>query len=122
MFAGSTGSQCFCVSAPVFVSHYPAENKDLRQKLRTRERASAGMTHYDAVRVSQFAKEKKELREKVKRREWTSAGTTDVNAYYSQKVNGLFIPAAVLQEPFFSADFPSARNAGGLGAVLGHEM
>mmetsp|Transcript_16149 Transcript_16149/g.37310 ORF Transcript_16149/g.37310 Transcript_16149/m.37310 type:complete len:768 (-) Transcript_16149:97-2400(-) len=69
-----------------------------------------------------FEKEKKKLREPVKRRAWTAAGSTDVNAYYSQKVNGLFIPAAVLQEPFFDAKAPSARNAGGIGAILGHEM
>ena len=51
----------------------------------------------------------------VKRREWQFAGSTDVNAYYSQKVNGLFIPAAVLDKPFFSPEFDSARNYGSIG-------
>jgi len=78
--------------------------------------------NYRKVEKCRFSKEKKRVREPVKRRAWTAAGSTDVNAYYSQKVNGLFIPAAVLQEPFFDAKYPSARNAGGLGAVLGHEM
>ena len=26
------------------------------------------------------------------------------------------------QPPFFAADYPAARNYGGIGAVLGHEM
>ena len=52
----------------------------------------------------------------VKRREWQFAGSTDVNAYYSQKVNGLFIPAAVLDKPFFSPEFDSARNYGSIGS------
>jgi len=67
-------------------------------------------------------KQRRRLHEDVDRREWSSEGSTDVNAYYSQKVNGLFIPAAVLDPPFFNADFPSARNYGSIGAVLGHEM
>ena len=87
----------------------------------------------------------------MKRREWQYAGSTEVNAYYSQKVNGLFIPAAVpkilknqssivalpsrcsrvltfanvyqvLNKPFFSPEYDEARNYGSIGAVLGHEM
>jgi len=67
-------------------------------------------------------KERSRLHQEVDRREWQYAGSTDVNAYYSQKVNGLFIPAAVLDPPFFDAGYPSARNYGSIGAVLGHEM
>lgn len=55
------------------------------------------------------------------RTRWDMASTT-VNAYYDRNKNGLFIPAAILQPPFFNASFPFARNAGGIGSILGHEM
>jgi len=52
---------------------------------------------------------------------WSHAATT-TNAYYSRNKNALFIPAGILQPPFFSPDFPDSRNYGGIGSVLGHEM
>jgi hypothetical protein len=52
---------------------------------------------------------------------WTHPAIT-VNAYYARGRNALFIPAGILQPPFFSAAFSPARNYGGIGAVLGHEM
>jgi len=78
--------------------------------------------NYLKTEVCRVEKSRQKLREKVDRREWHYAGATDVNAYYSQKVNGLFIPAAVIDKPFFSAEYDDARNYGSLGAVLGHEM
>jgi len=85
-------------------------------------RTDSFMANYQKTEECRAAKQRKKLYEKVKRREWQYAGSTDVNAYYSQKVNGLFIPAAVLDKPFFSPDFDEARNYGSIGAVLGHEM
>jgi hypothetical protein len=32
------------------------------------------------------------------------------------------LAAGILQPPFFSADYPAARNYGAIGSVLGHEM
>ena len=52
---------------------------------------------------------------------WSHAATT-TNAYYSRNQNALFIPAGILQPPFFSPDFDDCRNYGGIGSVLGHEM
>ena len=60
---------------------------------------------------------------KVERRRWgSSTSATDVNAFYSRKVNGVFIPAGILQDPFFSETQAKARNYGSVGAICGHEM
>ena len=44
------------------------------------------------------------------------------DAQYAQRsytANGLFVPAGILQKPFFAADYDAARNYGALGAILG---
>jgi len=55
------------------------------------------------------------------RRRW-SMSVMSVNSYYDNAVNGLFITAGMLQKPFFDADYDMARNFGGVGAIMGHEL
>ena len=57
----------------------------------------------------------------VDRDEWLMLPQT-VNAYYHPLRNEIVFPAAILQPPFFGADAPDARNYGGIGAVIGHEI
>jgi len=45
-----------------------------------------------------------------------------VDAFYSYDKNGIFVPAGILQKPFFSTTYRSARNYGAIGTILGHEM
>jgi len=59
---------------------------------------------------------------KVDKRKWGDSSATDVNSYYNRKVNGIFIPAGILQQPFYARDQPVARSYGSVGAICGHEM
>ena len=45
-----------------------------------------------------------------------------VDAFYSYDKNGIFVPAGILQKPFFSTTYRAARNYGAIGTILGHEM
>jgi len=62
------------------------------------------------------------LPEAPNRRSWGGSTPMDVNAFYGPNNNGLWIPAGILQAPFFDAEYPAARNFGAIGSVLGHEM
>ncbi len=53
--------------------------------------------------------------------EWGMTPQT-INAYYNPLQNEITFPAAILQPPFFDAEADDARNYGGIGAVIGHEM
>ena len=64
----------------------------------------------------------KRLTRKTDPHRWGSTSPTMVDAFYSYTANGLYVPAGVLQEPFFSASYPPARNFGALGGILGHEI
>jgi len=62
------------------------------------------------------------LSKPVDRERWGSMDPTQVDGSYARQVNGIFVPGGLLQEPFFSSTFPSSRNYGSVGSVLGHEM
>ena len=82
-----------------------------------------GGLYENIVTVSQaHSKEERDTlyKEPVKDK-WSHSATT-INAYYSRDKNALFIPAGILQPPFFSPEYPDCRNYGGIGSVLGHEM
>jgi len=64
----------------------------------------------------------RELTEPTDRRSWGGSTPLEVNAFYGPSSNGLWIPAGVLQDPFFSFKNTDARNYGAIGTILGHEM
>ena len=52
---------------------------------------------------------------------WEMSAMT-VNAYYHPLYNEIVFPAGILQEPFYSVKNSFGENAGGIGAVISHEM
>uniref|UniRef100_A0A7S0DV73 Peptidase M13 C-terminal domain-containing protein n=1 Tax=Hanusia phi TaxID=3032 RepID=A0A7S0DV73_9CRYP len=58
----------------------------------------------------------------VQRNRWGTTSPAMVDAFYSYDKNGIFVPAGILQKPFFSTTYRAARNFGAIGTILGHEM
>jgi putative endopeptidase len=75
------------------------------------ERSDVFEWHYRLDRIDQ----------PVDRNEWNMTPPT-INAYYTQSLNSIFFPAAILQPPFFDPHADDAVNYGGIGAVIGHEI
>jgi putative endopeptidase len=57
----------------------------------------------------------------VDRRIWFGS-PQEPDAYYNQTTNDIVVPAGYLLPPLFSSDAGEARNYGGIGTVIGHEM
>ncbi|WGD37400.1 M13-type metalloendopeptidase [Lysinibacter sp. HNR] len=77
----------------------------------------------NARRVTEveFRRELGKIGSPIDRDEWFMTPQT-INAYYNPGFNEIVFPAAILQEPFFSADRDAAANYGAIGAVIGHEI
>lgn len=53
--------------------------------------------------------------------EWLMSAMT-INAYYHPSYNEIVFPAGILQAPFYDVKQSFGANAGGIGAVIAHEM
>ena len=63
----------------------------------------------------------KDLNQKVDKNRWGMTPQT-INAYYNPTANEIVFPAAILQAPFYDYEASKAKNYGGIGAVIGHEI
>jgi len=95
---------------------WPAETKDMDGKM-----GPELFVNYMVAQRLAVDRDFVKIYDKPKRREWSSSPLT-VNAFYGPSSNGLWIPAGILQSPFFDTENGDARNYGSLGMVLGHEM
>lgn len=77
----------------------------------------------NSVRGAQFeiARKLNKIGKPIDKNEWAMTPPT-VNAYYSAKMNNINFPAGILQPPFFDRAWDDARNYGGIGMVIGHEI
>ncbi len=69
----------------------------------------------------ELARELAKIGKPIDRDEWFMTPQT-VNAYYNPGFNEIVFPAAILQPPFFNAEWDDAANYGSIGAVIGHEI
>jgi putative endopeptidase len=53
--------------------------------------------------------------------EWAVSAAT-VNAFYNPLENAIFLPAGILQPPYFDANADDAINYGSIGSIIGHEL
>lgn len=63
----------------------------------------------------------KQWNKPIDRNQWSISAHT-VNALYDFRRNMIIIPAAILNEPFFSTDYTLSQNYGGLGTLIAHEI
>lgn len=62
-----------------------------------------------------------DLNREVDRTTWSMTPQT-VNAYYNPGNNEIVFPAAILQPPFYDEEGNEAKNLGGIGYVIAHEI
>lgn len=78
-------------------------------------------TNIQILSQHQFERAVNKIGKTVDRDEWYMTAA-DVNAYYNPAGNQIVFPAGILQPPFFSSQFPAARNFGAIGSIIGHEL
>jgi putative endopeptidase len=71
--------------------------------------------------VFQRSESLRELEKPVDAKMWDLAASA-VEARYVPSMNGLYIPAGILQSPFFDLASDPALNFGGIGVVAAHEL
>jgi predicted metalloendopeptidase len=76
----------------------------------------------DVIGRNAVERARRRVFEPVPRNSWGESYPIVVNAYYSPTVNGLWVPAGIIQRPFYDDSFGPARNYGALGTICGHEM
>ncbi|XP_032676208.1 membrane metallo-endopeptidase-like 1 isoform X2 [Odontomachus brunneus] len=61
------------------------------------------------------------FREPIDKYEWAESPLIK-NSFYDPSTNGIIIPIAEIQDPFFTPGMPLAVNYGGIGMIVGHEL
>jgi predicted metalloendopeptidase len=77
---------------------------------------------WNALSASQSRTRAKLNMQHDKVRLWWTMSPIAANAEYDPTVNALFIPAAILNPPFFDKSYAVARNFGAVGWIVGHEV
>jgi len=77
----------------------------------------------NVVRINKFnyLYDLSKVGKKANKVEWSSS-PYEVNAYYDPQLNKFVLLAGILHKPFFSVDASYAKNYGGIGSVIAHEI
>lgn len=73
------------------------------------------------ARIFMFNRDLHKIGRPIDKTEWAMNPQT-INAYYNPSMNIIYLPAGILQPPFFSPDYPASVNYGSIGYVVGHEI
>ncbi len=90
-------------------------------EIKTYEEGHSLIDNIQAIKKHFVKKELAEINDPVDKEKWYMYPQT-VNAYYSPSSNEICFPAAILQSPFYNINESRAKNLGGIGAVIGHEV
>ena len=71
--------------------------------------------------IYNYEYELKRIGQPVDKKRWFMSPQT-INAYYSPTNNEIVFPAGILQSPFFDINSHIAKNFGGIGSIIGHEI
>ena len=74
-----------------------------------------------ALNVSSYKSMADRIADPGLRKIWTKP-VFNVNAHYSENMNRIIFPAAILEEPFYIQGGSIGWNYGGIGATVGHEI
>lgn len=101
---------------------YPDKFEDY-SKIELRAYEAGGSLFENILNITKhFAqKDLDEINLPVDKTKWHMTPQT-VNAYYSPQSNEICFPAGILQAPFYDINQSHAKNLGGIGAVIGHEV
>ncbi|XP_017787951.1 PREDICTED: neprilysin-like [Habropoda laboriosa] len=103
---------------------YPDWYKDDKAVTRYHEGLRIGSDYFQNIMNCQeyeLVRSLKEFKDVVVKKQWLDYPIT-VNAFYAQTVNAILIPAAELQDPYFTPLLPDVVNYGTTGFVIGHEL
>ncbi|QEH62246.1 endopeptidase O [Spiroplasma chinense] len=101
---------------------YPDKFEDY-SGIEVRSYEDGGSLFENRSNIAKHFREKnlREINLPVDKTKWHMSPQT-VNAYYNPQANEICFPAAILQSPFYDINEPLAKNLGGIGAVIGHEV
>ena len=101
---------------------YPDKWEDY-SKVEIKTYENGGSLYSNLDNIASFMRERSinELNGKVDKSRWGMTPQT-INAYYNPTANEIVFPAAILQDPFYKYGASKAKNYGGIGAVIGHEI
>lgn len=102
---------------------YPDEWPDSMEMMQVVPISEGGSLLLNLLNTMQVAIEDslEELNQEVDRTAWGMHPQT-VNAYYNPGNNEIVFPAAILQPPFYDSTGDEAKNLGGIGYVIAHEI
>jgi putative endopeptidase len=109
-------------SITAYVAYPDKPIDELNFDVKAKEDGGSLVDFYMSQCKATAAKGLADLQKPVDQNMWDSVPTYTVNAYYDASVNGIMVPAGILQSPVYNPNGTQEENLGSIGAVIGHEL